>query len=328
MGGVFRSKISVGVLALATVLVGEASADILVMKSATGDTFISNRGSRSGYRVIKRMREFPGSSGMGLRGLKGGDSGQFDSIIREAAESVELDPNLVKAVVRAESNFQPRALSRAGAMGLMQLMPATARMHGVRDAYDPRDNIYGGVRHLSYLVDRYAGNVELVLAAYNAGTKPVDRVGGIPNYPETQYYVRRVQELKHFYSGSGVLAKPATPTEIVASLDWQRARAEDFYGKPLVFRGPGAMRRKVGPPPNASKQARVEKLLRDENRAFRGAHLGIVGNEQELDAVLECRLEPNPPNRSCHAPVRVAIQSRLWTKGIVVNDDPALRTRR
>ncbi|MGH7804584.1 MAG: transglycosylase SLT domain-containing protein, partial [Candidatus Binatia bacterium] len=111
------------VLAVSALTAGVASADILVMRSADGETFISNRGQRKGWKVVRRMKEFPGSSGLGLKGLKGSDAGQYDALIREAAESVDLDPHLVKAVVRAESNFQPRATSPKGAMGLMQLMP-------------------------------------------------------------------------------------------------------------------------------------------------------------------------------------------------------------
>ena len=339
MGGP-RSKIWLA-LALATLVAGEASADILVMRSAGGDIFVSNRGQRKGWKVVRRMKEFPGSSGLGLKGLKGGDSGQYDAMIREAAESVNLDPHLVKAVVRAESNFQPRATSPKGAMGLMQLMPATAAQHGVKDAYDARDNGFGGVKHLSYLVERYDGDVELVLAAYNAGTRPVDRVRGIPNYPETQYYVRRVQELRSFYSGGGggttELArplKPAKPGELVAAIDWNARSVDDFYGKPLVFRGPGALRSAAATVVSSAKlpakleKPVAEKLLGDEDRALRRAHLGVVGHEHELDAVLQCRVEPDPPNRSCHAPLRIPVETWLGPERIVMNDDPALRRRR
>ena len=339
MGGP-RSKIRIA-LALAVLVAGPASADILVMRSAEGETFISNRGQRKGWKVVRRMKEFPGSSGLGLKGLRGGDSGQYDALIREAAESVNLDPHLVKAVVRAESNFQPRATSPKGAMGLMQLMPATAEQHGVKDAYDARDNVFGGVRHLSYLVDRYDGDVELVLAAYNAGTRPVDRVRGIPNYAETQYYVRRVQELRSFYSAGGGPTqharplKPAKPGELVAAIDWNARSVDEFYGKPLVFRGPGALRSASSTVASSAtlQPAKLEKpvaqkLLGDEDRALRRAHLGIVGNEHELDPVLQCRVEPDPPNRSCHAPLRVPVETWLGPERIVMNDDPSLRRRR
>jgi soluble lytic murein transglycosylase-like protein len=103
-----------------------------------------------------------------------------------------VDPRLVESVIRAESAFNPTAVSRTGARGLMQLMPQTAAMLGVRDSFDPRQNIEGGVRHLRYLLDRYPGNVSLAVAAYNAGEGAVDSHRGIPPFAETQQYVQRV----------------------------------------------------------------------------------------------------------------------------------------
>ncbi|MCD6363720.1 MAG: lytic transglycosylase domain-containing protein [Synergistetes bacterium] len=96
------------------------------------------------------------------------------------------------AVIQAESGFNPRAVSSKGAMGLMQLMPATARELGVSDPFDIEDNIMGGVKYLRYLSEKYKGNLELILAAYNAGPYAVDRYRGIPPYRETQNYVQRV----------------------------------------------------------------------------------------------------------------------------------------
>ena len=103
-----------------------------------------------------------------------------------------MSETLVRAIVRAESGFDPAAVSPRGAGGLMQLMPGTASALGVADRFDPRANITGGVRHLRYLLDRYQGSVPMALAAYNAGERPVDAYRGIPPYPETQQYVRRV----------------------------------------------------------------------------------------------------------------------------------------
>jgi soluble lytic murein transglycosylase-like protein len=116
----------------------------------------------------------------------------YRDLIRAAAARHGLAPELVESVIRVESNFEARAVSPKGARGLMQLMPATAAKLGVRNVFDGRQNIEGGVRHLRHLVDRYDGNLSLALAAYNAGVKAVGRYGGIPPYPETQAYVARV----------------------------------------------------------------------------------------------------------------------------------------
>ena len=119
-------------------------------------------------------------------------SSAFSQEIRETAVRYGVDPSLVEAVIRIESAFNPWAISPKGALGLMQLMPRTASALGVRDAFNPRQNIEGGVRHLRYLLDRYPGNVPLALAAYNAGEGAVDSYGGIPPYLETQQYVQKV----------------------------------------------------------------------------------------------------------------------------------------
>jgi len=125
----------------------------------------------------------------------------YRPLIRNAAERNGLAPALVESVIRVESNFQPRAVSPKGARGLMQLMPATAAQLGVRDVFDVRQNIEAGARHLRYLMDRYQGNLELALAAYNAGVEAVARSGGIPPYAETQAYVTRILNLLNDTSG-------------------------------------------------------------------------------------------------------------------------------
>ena len=110
-----------------------------------------------------------------------------------------MDTALVKAVIRAESDFVPSAVSPKGAQGLMQLMPATARLRNVWRAFEPRQNVEGGVSHLRYLLDRYGGNLRLALAAYNAGEKAVDAYGGVPPYPETMEYLARVLRFRDLY---------------------------------------------------------------------------------------------------------------------------------
>lgn len=118
---------------------------------------------------------------------------RYAGLIEAAAERHRLDPELVHAVIRAESAYDPRARSPAGACGLMQLMPATAQRFAVRDVWDPAQNIEGGVAFLRVLIDRFEGDLKLVLAAYNAGEGAVARYGNsIPPYRETQQYVRRV----------------------------------------------------------------------------------------------------------------------------------------
>jgi len=118
--------------------------------------------------------------------------GDLESLARDVARRYEMDEKLVAAVVRAESGFDPQALSRVGAMGLMQLMPATAADMDVADPFDPEQNLEGGVRYLKWMMLRFPGRVDLALAAYNAGPTAVERYGGIPPYRETRSYVSRV----------------------------------------------------------------------------------------------------------------------------------------
>jgi soluble lytic murein transglycosylase-like protein len=121
---------------------------------------------------------------------------QFEPLIREHAARQALRVELVRAVIQVESGYNPSARSPKGAMGLMQLMPATARQLGVRNAYDPAENIRGGCTYLRQLLDRYQGNEELALAAYNAGSEAVDRHGNaVPPYRETRDYVNKVSRL-------------------------------------------------------------------------------------------------------------------------------------
>lgn len=115
----------------------------------------------------------------------------YDSVIEDASRAAAVDPKLVKSVMLIESAFNPGAISRKGARGLMQLMPDTAVQYGVRNAFDPIENVGGGARHLAYLLALYGGNVEKSLAAYNAGEAAVARYGGIPPYNETRLYVNK-----------------------------------------------------------------------------------------------------------------------------------------
>ena len=149
-------------------------------------------------------------------------AGPYRDLIRAAATRHALAPELIESVILVESNFEARAVSRKGARGLMQLMPATAARLGVRNVFDVRQNVEGGVRHLRYLVDLYGGNLALALAAYNAGVEAVGRYGGIPPYAETRAYVQRVLR-------SVALARLRVSAESVASAEPDAERAALYH---------------------------------------------------------------------------------------------------
>jgi soluble lytic murein transglycosylase-like protein len=137
----------------------------------------------------------------------------WDGLIDAAARQHSVDPKLVKSVMLIESGFNPAAISKKGARGLMQLMPDTAAENGVRDVHDPAQNIAGGVRYLSHLLTTYGGDLAKSLAAYNAGEAAVDRYNGVPPYDETQLYVRKT--LAAYYGKSvlgGGFGKPSAET--------------------------------------------------------------------------------------------------------------------
>jgi soluble lytic murein transglycosylase-like protein len=124
-------------------------------------------------------------------------AGQLDALVGTSAKAFGVKPDLVYAVIDAESHGDPAAISRAGAMGIMQLMPATSAQYGVSNPFDPQANIAGGVHYLHDLLHRYHGNVSYALAAYNAGPGLVDAVHGIPAIPETRSYVARITAALH-----------------------------------------------------------------------------------------------------------------------------------
>jgi hypothetical protein len=132
----------------------------------------------------------------------------IDAAIEQAAARHNVDPNLVRSVVKVESNFNPNAVSRKGAMGLMQLMPSTARSLNVSNPFDPAQNVDAGVRHLKRLLESYGGDVRLSLAAYNAGSGAVARSAGVPRFRETQNYVRRITDLYTGGDGSHLIGNP------------------------------------------------------------------------------------------------------------------------
>jgi hypothetical protein len=176
------------VVAAATMLAAPAGAQMYKLKAPDGSTHFTNAPNDPRYQ---RMGFTTGTQAGWLR-LPQGDTKPYAHEISEAANRYGIPERLVTAVIRAESGFNPRAVSRKGAQGLMQLMPSTASVLGVRNSFDPRENIDGGVRHLRGMIDRFPGNLPFAIAAYNAGEKAVTAYGGIPPYPETQDYVVRV----------------------------------------------------------------------------------------------------------------------------------------
>ena len=194
------SALALAALVLAIVLgAAPAAAQMYKLTAPDGTLHFTNAPTDPRYRKMAagsgtaagwlRLPQAPGASG----------AGPYVKEIEDASHRYGVPVRLVSAVIRAESGFNPRAVSRKGAQGLMQLMPTTASMLGVRNSFDPRQNIDGGVRHLRGLIDRFPHNLPLAIAAYNAGERAVVQYGGIPPYPETQDYVTKVM---HFYGGS------------------------------------------------------------------------------------------------------------------------------
>lgn len=131
---------------------------------------------------------------------------KINAIINRVSSHYKVDPKLVHAMIRVESDYDPKAVSSKGAMGLMQLIPATARRFGVQNPFNPSQNIRGGVSYLKYLLHLFGGNLPLSLAAYNAGEETVIRSGGIPAIPETEHYVRAITHLYHSKNASLTMA--------------------------------------------------------------------------------------------------------------------------
>ncbi len=142
------------------------------------------------------------------------DRDGVDQLVQEAAERHRVDPALVRAVIETESNWNPGAYSSKGAIGLMQLIPTTAQRFGANDAFNPKQNVDAGVRYLKTLLERYNGNLDLALAAYNAGEGAVDRAHGIPAYRETRNYVQKVQNA-YYRPGSGHLESAYVRTNAI-----------------------------------------------------------------------------------------------------------------
>lgn len=189
-------------LFLLAVIVGPAAAASYIYSyvDERGVLHFTNAPVDSRYRPTRYLASPPESNSRAGR--------NYDTLIRSAARRHQLDPELIRAVIKVESNFERKAVSRKGAQGLMQLMPGTAMDMGVGAVFDPADNIMGGSRYLRKLYDRFQGDLELTLAAYNAGPNRVEQSGGVPRIRETRRYVRQVLGHYRSYRGAGSGVRP------------------------------------------------------------------------------------------------------------------------
>lgn len=192
-----------------------ARADIYRCKRADGTQHYTNirepgrrcqlvvRGSKKSKsaKASGKKKSSTAKASSGSRAKDPARYSRYNGLIDEASRLYQLPDSFLRAVMRVESDFNPKVVSRAGAMGLMQLMPKTARSMGVADPFDARQNVLGGARYLRILANRFKGDLVLTVAAYNAGEGAVQKYNGIPPYKETQRYVRRV--LKHYYAYRG-----------------------------------------------------------------------------------------------------------------------------
>lgn len=200
----------VGMVGLIVGTAAPAQADIYRCKRSDGTQHYTNirepgrrcqlvvRGSKKSKPTASAKKSPGTKSPKGSRQKDPARYSRYNNLIGEAARLYQLPESFIRAVMRVESDFNPTVVSRAGAMGLMQLMPRTARSMGVSDPFDARQNINGGARYLRILANRFKGDLVLTVAAYNAGEGAVQKYNGIPPYKETQRYVRRV--LKHYYA--------------------------------------------------------------------------------------------------------------------------------
>lgn len=186
------SRITLIALYLLIVSVPSAWADIYRYVDENGVVHFTNTPTNARFALY-------------LKDRSQGSSSDLSDIIRRYSSHFRLDEALVKAVIKVESDYNPRAVSRKGALGLMQLLPSTARLLKVMDPMNPDDNVRGGSRYLREMLDQFGGNLELALAAYNAGPNAVRRHGGIPPYDETRDYVTRVKKYMRFYRQGGTL---------------------------------------------------------------------------------------------------------------------------
>ncbi len=192
------------VLAASTLTAGDVSADIYVYTDDNGVMHFSNKRRSGGKLFVKSQARSRSKRRPGVTPVPPSDRTmerfiRYNETIVEAATLYQIPVELVRAVIKVESDYDPRAVSHAGAQGLMQLMPPTALRMQIRDSFDPRMNIFAGTRYLRVLANTFNGDLELTIAGYNAGEGAVMRHGGIPPYEETQHYVLKVLQYYHRY---------------------------------------------------------------------------------------------------------------------------------
>src|SRR6266404_2189898 len=296
--------VSATVLGLAV----QARADIYRYRDRSGTLVFTNAPAAPDARL---MRELPPASRMlvpmtreALRAelakpLPRVVPTSYDRLIREIAERYEVEYALVKAVIKAESDFDRLAVSRKGALGLMQLMPQTAAQHQVVDVFLPRDNIEGGCRHLRMLLDRYGGNLPLAIAAYNAGTRTVEDAGGVPPIVETQEYLARVLRYR-------LARAPPRHDDRARPAPRSARRQAHRRGRPHHARRRPARAARARLDGGGDRAARAGGHGAARHRLERGRHVRRAGARQVQDDPPDVRARgaspPLPPFDSGHRP--------------------------
>lgn len=227
MAVVPRRALALAVVASGLLAGPAAMAQVYTRVNSRGVLEATNVPDETGFRLT-----YPGKGTLiHSRGFRFGYRGEFDGHIADAARAFGVPLDLVRAIIQVESEYDSQAVSSKGAQGLMQLMPATAARFGVDDAFDPRQNIFGGVEYLAFLLDLFGGDVALAAAGYNAGENAVLRHKGVPPYKETRGYVQKVQAVLGgrvtaiSYARRRTASEPASSAPVVGYAPAQRGRA-------------------------------------------------------------------------------------------------------
>ena len=193
--------------------------EIVAVTDEQGHTIFINAGEPRADGELATGADRPARAGIASL-----PSQEINHLVEQTANRFQVDPQLVHAIIKVESEYDPKAVSPKGAMGLMQLIPETAQRFGVENPFNPKENIEGGVSYLKHLLDLYGGDLSLSLAAYNAGEHAVQRFGGIPSFAETRDYVQKVTDIYQSgspQSGTNAAAKKPQPSPIIRYVDEQ-----------------------------------------------------------------------------------------------------------